>query len=52
MLYEDFTARQVIGLSVFWNTPLGPLRFNFSEALASEEFDETQSFDLTISTQF
>ena len=52
VLYEDFTARQVIGLSVFWNTPLGPLRFNFSEALASEEFDETQSFDLTISTQF
>nr|WP_245819035.1 outer membrane protein assembly factor BamA [Marivita hallyeonensis] len=52
VLYEDFTARQVIGVSLFWNTPLGPLRFNFSEALSSEEFDETQSFDLTISTQF
>lgn len=52
VLYEDFTARQVIGVSLFWDTPLGPLRFNFSEALASEEFDETQSFDLTISTQF
>lgn len=52
VFYEDFTARQVIGVSLFWDTPLGPLRFNFSEALASEEFDETQSFDLTISTQF
>ncbi|MFP7672941.1 outer membrane protein assembly factor BamA [Marivita sp. S0852] len=52
VLYEDFTARHVVGVSVFWTTPLGPLRFNFSEALSSEEFDETQSFDLTISTQF
>ncbi|HKK96730.1 MAG TPA: BamA/TamA family outer membrane protein, partial [Marivita sp.] len=52
VLYDDFTARQVIGVSLFWDTPLGPLRFNFSEAVATEEFDETQAFDLTISTQF
>lgn len=52
VLYEDFSARQVIGVSLFWDTPLGPLRFNFSETLAKEEFDESQSFDLTISTQF
>ncbi|MCL3880682.1 outer membrane protein assembly factor BamA [Marivita sp. GX14005] len=52
VLYEDFTARQSIGLSLFWDTPLGPLRFNFSEAISKEEFDEEQNFDLTISTQF
>ena len=52
VLYEDFSARQVIGVSIFWNTVLGPLRFNFSEALVSKQYDETQSFDLTISSQF
>ena len=52
VLYDDFTTRQVIGVSLFWDTPLGPLRFNFSEALSKEEFDEEQTFDLTISTQF
>lgn len=52
VLYEDFTARQVIGVSLFWTTPIGPLRFNFSEALSKEKFDEDQTFDLTISTQF
>jgi outer membrane protein insertion porin family len=52
VLYEDFSARQVVGVSLFWSTPLGPLRFNFSEALSKEEFDEEQTFDLTISTQF
>ncbi|MFP7571635.1 outer membrane protein assembly factor BamA [Marivita sp. S2033] len=52
VLYEDFTARQSVGISVFWTTPLGPLRFNFSEAVSKETFDEEQNFDLTISTQF
>nr|WP_106299205.1 outer membrane protein assembly factor BamA [Marivita geojedonensis] len=52
VLYEDFTARHVVGVSLFWDTPIGPLRFNFSEAISKEDFDEDQSFDLTISTQF
>ena len=52
VLYEDFSARQVIGVSLFWTTPIGPLRFNFSEALSKEKFDEDPTFDLTISTQF
>lgn len=52
LLYDDFTPRAVVGFSIFWSSPLGPLRFNFTEALQSEEFDEEQNFDLTISTQF
>ncbi len=49
---DDFSLRAVVGFSLFWNTPLGPLRFNFSDALKSESFDEEQNFDLTISTTF
>ena len=49
---EDGSFRQVIGLSVFWDTPIGPLRFNFMHALEKEEFDNEQSFDFTLSTQF
>ena len=52
VLYEDFTARHVVGVSLFWDTPIGPLRFNFTEALSKEKFDREQNFDLTISTQF
>ncbi|GGL77707.1 outer membrane protein assembly factor BamA [Wenxinia marina] len=52
VLYNDFTPRAVVGASLFWTTPLGPLRFNFTEALQSEEFDETRNFDITIATQF
>ncbi len=40
------------GVSLFWTTPLGPLRFNFSTPLVKEDYDEEQIFDFTISTQF
>jgi outer membrane protein insertion porin family len=44
--------RSVIGASVLWDTPIGPLRFNFTNALKKESYDKEQKFDLTISTKF
>ena len=44
--------RASVGASVFWTTPIGPLRFNFSKVLKKEDYDEPQNFDLTISTRF
>jgi outer membrane protein insertion porin family len=52
VLYEDGSWRQAIGASVFWKTPIGPLRFNFSDVLKKEQYDRDESFDLTISTRF
>ena len=52
ILYDDFTPRTVAGLSIFWDTPIGPLRFNFSEALDAQAQDRTKNFDVTISTKF
>ena len=49
---EDFSARHVVGFSIFWDSALGPLRLNFSEALIKEDFDEAQAIDLTISARF
>lgn len=49
---DSFNPRATIGVSVFWNTPIGPLRFNFSHALKKEDYDKEQTFDLTISTKF
>ena len=52
VLYNDFTPRAVVGLSLFWQTPIGPLRFNFMQPLISETYDRPKSFDLTIATSF
>ena len=52
VLYNDFTPRAIVGASIFWNTPIGPLRFNFTEPLDVQPEDETKQFDVTISTNF
>ncbi|MDO6589571.1 outer membrane protein assembly factor BamA [Loktanella sp. D2R18] len=52
VIYDEFTPRAVAGLSLFWTTPIGPLRFNFTEALDAQDRDDTKAFDVTISTSF
>lgn len=49
---DDMYVRAAIGASIFWTTPIGPLRFNFSKAIRKEDYDLDQNFDLTISTRF
>ncbi|WP_372886543.1 outer membrane protein assembly factor BamA [Shimia sp.] len=52
VIYEDMSLRHVIGFSLFWEGPIGPLRFNFSKALKKEAFDQERNFDFTISATF
>lgn len=49
---ESGSFRHVVGVSIFWETPVGPLQFNFSKALRSETYDEEQSFEVTLRTTF
>ncbi|MEZ5797449.1 MAG: outer membrane protein assembly factor BamA [Paracoccaceae bacterium] len=49
---DGFNPRVAVGVSLLWETPLGPLRFNFSKAVVKEDYDKEQSFDLTVSTRF
>ncbi|SFD76383.1 Beta-barrel assembly machine subunit BamA [Sulfitobacter brevis] len=49
---ESGSFRHVVGLSVFWETPVGPLQFNFSQALKKEDYDQDQNFEVTLRTTF
>ncbi|MBV0890487.1 outer membrane protein assembly factor BamA [Paracoccus sp. Z118] len=49
---DSMKVRASVGVSLFWTTPLGPLRFNLAKAVKKEDYDEEQAFDLTISTRF
>ncbi|MGI9395834.1 MAG: outer membrane protein assembly factor BamA [Boseongicola sp.] len=49
---DGFELRSSIGFSIFWTTPLGPLRLNFATPIEKNPLDEEQTFDITISTQF
>jgi outer membrane protein insertion porin family len=46
------SLRASAGLSVFWDSPFGPIRFDFSQILRKEEYDRTQSFRFSTSTNF
>jgi outer membrane protein insertion porin family len=47
-----FNDRHSIGLSLFWESPFGPLRMNFAHAIEKEPGDRDQFFDLTVRTEF
>lgn len=49
---DDFHLRSVVGVSIFWDTALGPLRFNFSHPLQYEDYDRTREFDFTVEARF
>ena len=49
---DSMHVRAAVGVSIFWTTPIGPLRMNLSKAVKKEDYDETQAFDLTLSTKF
>ncbi|MEX0284096.1 MAG: outer membrane protein assembly factor BamA [Paracoccaceae bacterium] len=44
--------RQVVGFGLIWDSALGPLRLNFTNAISKETFDNEQTFDLTVSARF
>jgi len=41
-----------VGVSLFWKSPFGPLRFNWSVPVVDEPGDVTQNFDLTVASDF
>ena len=49
---DDLSLRAAAGLSVFWDSPLGPIRFDFSQVLAKEDYDNTETFRFSTNTRF
>ena len=52
LIEDDLSLRASTGLSVYWSSPFGPIRFDFSHILKSEEYDRTESFRFSTSTRF
>ena len=49
---DSFELRSSVGFSIFWDTPIGPLRLNFAKPIEKNALDDENTFDITISTQF
>ena len=44
--------RSALGVSIFWDTIIGPLRFNWSRPIKKEIYDVTENFRFTVDTRF
>jgi len=51
-IVSDISPRASAGLSVHWRSPMGPIRFDFSQILQRENYDRTETFRFSTSTQF
>jgi outer membrane protein insertion porin family len=49
---DDLGLRAAAGISVFWKSPLGPLRFDIAEPFIKEPYDITQVFRFSTNTRF
>jgi len=49
---DDLNLRISAGLSVFWKSPMGPLRFDFSQIIKKDYYDKTELFRFSTSTRF
>ncbi len=49
---DDLGLRASVGISVFWKSPLGPLRFDIAQPIAKEPYDVTQVFRFSTNTRF
>ncbi|HEY2660708.1 MAG TPA: outer membrane protein assembly factor BamA [Caulobacteraceae bacterium] len=49
---DDLAFRASAGISVFWKSPLGPIRIDLSDVLARDKYDKTENFRFSTSTRF
>ena len=49
---DDKTVRSSVGMGLIWDSPLGPLRFDFAYALTKASYDRTQFFRFSGGTKF
>ena len=52
LVNDSSLIRTSIGASIFWDSPIGPLRFDFTEAINKESFDKTEFFQFSGGTSF
>jgi outer membrane protein insertion porin family len=49
---DDLALRASAGVSVFWTSPLGPIRLDFAQVIKRESYDRTEAFRFSTATQF
>ncbi|MFZ5618570.1 MAG: outer membrane protein assembly factor BamA [Pseudomonadota bacterium] len=51
-IQDDLSLRVSAGVSVSWDSPFGPVRFDFAKVLRKEFYDRTEGFRFSAGTSF
>ena len=51
-IVDNLALRAAAGVSIHWRSPMGPIRFDLSKVLSKEDYDKTETFRFSTSTQF
>lgn len=51
-IVDELSLRASAGISIHWRSPMGPIRFDLSHILGKEDYDKTETFRFSTSTQF
>ena len=51
-IIDELKLRASAGVSIHWRSPMGPIRFDLSLILGKQEYDKTETFRFSTSTQF
>lgn len=49
---DSLSLRASAGVSIFWDSPFGPVQFDFAQPFAREEYDRTETFRFSTRTRF
>lgn len=49
---DDLSLRMSAGVTVSWDSPFGPVRFDFANVFIKEDYDRTESFRFSAGTSF
>jgi outer membrane protein insertion porin family len=49
---DDLAPRATAGISVYWQSPFGPVRVDLSKAILKEDYDKTEAFRFSAGTRF
>ncbi|MDX2277105.1 MAG: outer membrane protein assembly factor BamA [Hyphomonadaceae bacterium] len=49
---DELSLRASAGISLFWDSPFGPVQFDFAQPFAYEDYDRRESFRFSTRTRF
>jgi outer membrane protein insertion porin family len=49
---DNLAFRASAGISIFWKSPMGPIRIDLSQIIKKAPYDQTELFKFSTSTRF